>query len=272
MHSVHEVSDFYAQNRDYWIALGSKAAAPPTVMLNFGYWSNGVDHLYEAQQSLVHRIIASIPRDGAQGVEVGCGIGGISINVLKQLPHARMTGVDIAEGQLALAQANARAHGVQDRFQAQQGDSMALPLQDNAFDFGLCIESSFHYDNKPAFFGEIFRTLRPGGHAVVADITCSRVQGVRFRQGNYFESAETYHGLIRDAGFELVSTEDIGPQVYGPLYQHVHEFNAGQPNGRSRISKYWSLVLNNYRELAQDGDMGYHIFVLKKPEAPAQSR
>lgn len=270
MQNEREVSGFYSQIRDYWTALGSKGSAPPTMMLNFGYWPQGVEHLYEAQQSLVRRVVECIAPcpDGAMGVEVGCGIGGISINVLQQLPHVRMTGVDISEDQLEIARANAQARGVQDRFHAQQGDSMALPLPSNAFDFGLCIESSFHYDNKPLFFSELFRALRPGSTAVVADITCSRVDGVQFRKGNYFESPATYHQLIRDTGFELVSSEDIGPVVYAPLYQHIQNFNAEQRN-RDRIAKYWSLVLNNYRELASEGDMGYYIFTLKKPEAPA---
>ena len=32
-----------------------------------------------------------------------------------------------------------------------------------SFDFSLCIESSFHYDDKETFFAENFRVLKPGG-------------------------------------------------------------------------------------------------------------
>lgn len=263
-HKAQEIIDFYAQNRDYWIDLSSFGAQQRSIMLNFGYWPEGVGCLHDAQQAFLDRVLAGVPQlsGRAQGLEVGCGIGGISTNVLQRYPNVTMMAVDISPDQLVQAQANAQMYGVQDRLRLLQGNSMALPLPDDSFDFLLCIESSFHYDDKASFFREAFRTLRPGGTAVVADITCKRVHRVKFRQGNYFESASTYLDLATQAGLQVVQVEDIGPWVYDALYQHMLPFNQQR---RNTVTRYWSLVLSNYRQLAQSGDMGYHIFTLHKP-------
>lgn len=263
-HQAQEILDFYAQNRGYWIDLSSFGTQQRSIMLNFGYWPDGVGCLHDAQQALLDRVLATVPQlsGPAQGLEVGCGIGGISIDVLQRYPNVTMTAVDISPDQLVQAQTNAQVYGVQDRLTLLQGNSMALPLPDNGFDFLLCIESSFHYDDKASFFREAFSTLRPKGTAVVADITCKQVHRVKFRQGNHFESAQTYLELAAQAGFQAVRTEDIGPRVYKALYQHVLQFNQQR---RNTVTRYWSLVLNNYHQLAQSGDMGYHIFTLHKP-------
>lgn len=263
---IQEVSDFYELMRNYWIELSGFGATDASVMLNFGYWSSGTLNLHDAQHALVRKLVAALPPSvsGGTGVEIGCGIGGISISVLKLLPSARMVGVDISLKQLALAQRNGLDFGVSERFYALQGDSMDLPCADAEFDFSLCIESSFHYIDKASFFSECFRTLRPGGVAIVADITCSNPEGVRFRHGNHFESVDHYRQCISATGFKLLCEEDIGPQVYAPLYNHVLKFNGRQ---RSAVSRYWSRVLSNYLQLAEVGEMGYHFFVVQKPLA-----
>ena len=264
--SAQDISSFYAQMRDYWGDLSSFGAPERSIMLNFGYWPAGVETLYAAQWAFLRHIAAQLPKTGVQqqGVEVGCGIGGVSINLLGLRPDVqRMTAVDISAGQLALARANAERAGVQDRFVAQQGDAMNLPLDNAQFDFLLCIESSFHYEDKPRFLREALRVLKPGGTAVVADITCRRPEGVEFRQGNHFESADQYLRWMEEAGFKIVAHEDIGPQLYTPLYQFMHHFNTSA-RPRTRVERYWSLVLGNYQRLAAQGDMGYHLFTLRK--------
>jgi len=259
-----EISDFYTLIREYWSELSSQGADERSIMLNFGYWRTGMESLYEAQVAFLDRILADIPPEPSaqHGLEIGCGIGGISINVLRRRPSIQMSVVDISDSQLELARANARERGVLERLHAVQGNSMDLPLEEAQFDFTLCIESSFHYDDKGRFFREAFRTLKPGGRMVVADITCRQPERVKFRQGNHFESPETYLRLIADAGFELVRSEDFGQLVYEPLYQCVLRFNHSH---RSQVGRYWSLVLNNYSQLAASGDMGYCLFTLRKP-------
>jgi ubiquinone/menaquinone biosynthesis C-methylase UbiE len=233
-------------------------------MLNFGYWPATVEHLFDAQQRFVHEIWETLPdREKLHsGLEIGCGIGGICINLLRNTRTLSMTGLDISPQQLALAQQNAASAGVGSRLALRKGSSMDLPFDDHAFDFTLCIESTFHYEDKASFFAENFRVLVPGGYAVVADITCEDAEKVKYRRGNHFEARQSYIDCAQGAGFVVESVKDLGPYVYRPLHAWITSFNRRQ---RVPSGKYWSVVLHNYEQLASLGLMGYHLFLLHKP-------
>lgn len=264
LHQETEISDFYQHIRDYWMLLSSSTQGEPSNMLNFGYWPEPVKDLFEAQQCFTREIRDSLPeyQNLVQGLEIGCGIGGISINMLKELPALSMTALDISPQQLSLATQNAGLARVDSRLTLCQGNAMDLPFASDTFDFTLCIESTFHYEDKASFFAENFRVLRPGGYAVLADITCEDVDQIRYRRGNHFESKQKYINHALTTGFVLESVKDIGPAVYQPLHEHVVNFNRKQ---RVPSGKYWSVVLHNYEQLAALGLMGYHFFLLKKP-------
>lgn len=259
-----EISHFYETIRDYWALLSRSADGKPSNMLNFGYWPATTAHLYDAQQCFVREIWMALPDRGKLrlGLEIGCGIGGVCISLLRGNPALAMTGVDISSQQLALAQQNARTAGVEPRLALVKGSSMDLPCGNDAFDFTLCLESTFHYEDKKRFFAENFRVLSPGGYAVVADITCEDASKVRFRRGNHFEPRQAYLDYAREAGFRVESVKDLGPAVYRPLHDWIKTFNRER---RVPSGKYWSVVLNNYEELAAMGLMGYHLFLLHKP-------
>lgn len=260
-----EISDFYQYIRDYWMLLSSSAQGNKSNMLNFGYWPAPVQDLFQAQQRFTQEIVDHLPerKHLTHGLEIGCGIGGISINILKKLPTLQMTALDISPQQLSLAKQNALANEVDKRFIPCQGNAMALPFDDHLFDFTLCIESTFHYADKASFFAENFRVLKPGGYAVLADITCEDNSLIRYRRGNYFESKQSYIEYALANNFILESVKDIGAEVYRPLHEYIVHFNRRQ---HLSSGKYWSVVLHNYEQLAAKGVMGYHIFLLKKPE------
>ncbi len=62
-----------------------------------------------------------------QIVDVGTGSGAIAISVAKNLPHCRMTAIDLSPDALEIAKYNIQNHGLTDRIDAIQGDCL-LPL------------------------------------------------------------------------------------------------------------------------------------------------
>lgn len=267
--ALEQVQDFYAWIRDYWIELSKGPSGEDTHMLNFGFWDESTSNLYEAHlrfQEKLYSFLAGI-QEGMSGLEIGCGIGGVAVNLVRSR-KVYLTCLDLVKDQLERTQALAAQFQCSQSMTFRQGDAMAMPFDDESFDFSYCIESTFHYQDKAAFAGENFRILRPGSLSIVADITCTNPEGVRFRSGNYFCSGDSLQMVLEDAGFEVLKRGDFGPHVFKPLRDYLKAFSKSR---NDKLSKYWNLVLTNYAALAAEGIMGYEIFQLRKPMKLDQS-
>ena len=258
------VKEFYDWIRDYWVTISRSPQGESMHMLNFGYWLEQDNTLFQAQANMRDHVfghLSGLP-SGAEGLEVGCGIGGMTAFVAGR--GYQVTCLDIVHEQLLRARALIRAQGLGDAVRFSLGNSMAIPVRDAYFDFIYCLESAFHYHDKPAFLRESRRVLKSGGEAVIADITCEDNARVTFGRGNFFADSATWRSMIEAAGFELIRHEKIGPQVYEPLRRYLSGVTK-QKELRSRVGRFWSRVLTNYAELAVQGIMDYEIFKLRKP-------
>lgn len=258
------VKEFYDWIRDYWVTISRSPRGESMHMLNFGYWLNEDDSLFQAQAHMRDHIfghLSGLPA-GAEGLEVGCGIGGMTAFVAGR--GYRVTCLDIVHEQLQRARALVRERGLSDAVRFSMGNSMAIPLRDACFDFIYCLESAFHYHDKPAFLRESRRVLKRGGEAVIADITCEDNSRVTFGRGNFFADSTTWRRMIDAAGFELIRHEKIGPRVYQPLHRYLCGVTK-RKEFRSRVGRFWSRVLTNYADLAMQGIMDYEIFRVRKP-------
>jgi ubiquinone/menaquinone biosynthesis C-methylase UbiE len=259
---VSRVDEFYRWSRQYWLDLSTDPDLGSAGLLNFGCWDEGVGNLYEAQIRLFNLCKEYIApfQNGSSGLEIGCGIGGNSIRLCQEEPVS-LTALDLSPNQLKIAKAGADGSLLRGSIDFVRGNSMQMPLASSAFDFSMCIESSFHYVDLDRFVSEQSRVLKTGAHAVIADITCDTPERVRFRQGNHFYTSAHMCELLHAHGLEVVNVKAIGQYVFLSLYQHAVAFNKGR---KDKLAKYWSLVLSNYSKLYADGVMDYVIFHVRK--------
>ena len=259
---MRPVGDFYVWTRDYWTDLGRSKDGFGSGMLTFGLWDPSTQSMFEAQENLRQLVVRSLGElpPAARGLDIGCGIGGAAVRLARER-DVTLTGMDLVPAHLEIGRKRTQKAGMAQRIKFRLGSSMNMPFANETFDFSYCVESSFHYPDKQAFCRENFRVLKPGGVAVLADITCEDNSLVTFRKDNYFCGADEMRRLIRAAGFTVESTESIGDRVFQPLLRYVEKFNAGR---RDKLRRYWNLVLRNYAALFDQGKMGYEIFVLRK--------
>jgi tocopherol O-methyltransferase len=142
--------------------------------VHHGYWdpgespaANGVDR-HRATDRLVRELaaFARVPAE-ARVLDVGCGIGGPAMYLARDL-RCTVEGITLSAAQVARAREKAGATGVADRTRFRQLDFLANDYPDASFDALWAMESLMHIPDRPAFFAEAARLLRPGGTLAVS--------------------------------------------------------------------------------------------------------
>ncbi len=123
----------------------------------------------EDQLRMERRIAASADLASARDVlEVGCGIGGPACHLASHTT-ARFRGLTPNTVQIELARRLAREANLEDRVAFDLGSASELPYADESFDVVLFFESPCHFPDRPRFFREVHRVLRPGGRLAGED-------------------------------------------------------------------------------------------------------
>jgi cyclopropane fatty-acyl-phospholipid synthase-like methyltransferase len=142
--------------------------------LHYGYHDAATrghaDALARLNQVLAERIALA---QGERVLDAGCGVGGSSIWLAAQR-GATTVGITLSERQVLRARRLAAKRGLGDRVRFEQADYASTPFPAGSFDVVWAIESVCYAPDKPAFFREAARLLRPGGRLVMADFMRAR--------------------------------------------------------------------------------------------------
>ncbi|MBB3018929.1 SAM-dependent methyltransferase [Microvirga lupini] len=99
------------------------------------------------------------PGPGGACVDIGCGTGIVTSALLERAAPARIVGIDSAPGFLELA----RTRVSDPRAAFKEGNALALPEADDAFDFAVSGLVLNFLPDKAAALAEMARVVRPGG-------------------------------------------------------------------------------------------------------------
>ena len=94
-------------------------------------------------------------------LDLGCGTGEITRRLGERYPQATLLGIDILEGNLAIARRDNAGSG--ERIRYEHGDAFALADADASYDLVVCRHMSQAVPQFPLVLAEITRVLRPGG-------------------------------------------------------------------------------------------------------------
>jgi ubiquinone/menaquinone biosynthesis C-methylase UbiE len=170
-------------------------------------------------------------KPGFTVLDCGCGVGSITLDIAEYVAPGQVIGVDMDEGQLEVARANAKKRGLTN-VSFEQGDVYALRFTDSSFDAVLAHTLLIHLDDPLRALREFKRLLKPGGVVGISDDDLDTIvfspENPFFRKfvklmiqtmqynGNPFYSRHL-RSLLLEAGFKKTEGHAVAADHYGRL-------------------------------------------------------
>ncbi len=250
--------------------------------VHHGLWQTGRESPRQAVEQLVEAVARPLHLSSGMHVcDVGCGYGETS-RYLVERHGVRATGITLSAAQHEFA---CRANQDSSNPDFLLGDWTKNRLSDNSFDSLFSIECLAHVVDKPAFFEQIRRVLKPGGRAVITawlegdqstDWQRRWLLEPICREGRLPSMGQQreYSEMARRAGLTVREFRELGPQVrktWKICSRRVFTHLATRPDAWwyliRRQGSSWMFLFSIWRiRMAyRTGAMGYGLFVMEKP-------
>ncbi|REF00527.1 class I SAM-dependent methyltransferase [Thermomonospora umbrina] len=133
--------------------------------------------------------------------DIGCGQGRTTVRLARHMPSASITAIDASPAMANAARERTRGH----RVTVITGDFHALPLRAASLDLAVAVMCLYHSPAPLLAIGEIARTLRPHGAAILVT-----------------KAADSYRELA-----DLLTLSGLDPDAHQrpSLYENAHSGN-----------------------------------------------
>jgi sarcosine/dimethylglycine N-methyltransferase len=174
-----------------------------------------IDHFHGRGVLATGELVALLkPQPGERLLDIGSGIGGPARWIAAKC-GCHVTGVDLTPGFCAAARALNDACGMADLVMIIEGSALDLPVPDNAFDRAYSQNVIMNIADKPRFYREAFRALRPGGLLALSNVCAGEAGEPHFpvpwattRDTSFLATVERTRADLEAAGFEIAVFED----------------------------------------------------------------
>jgi len=168
----------------------------------------------------VDRYLAGIKLEGLAVLDIGCGLGGVDIHLVKQHRAAMVSGIDVEQSLIDRCRELAEKSGVGSQTEFICVEPGRLAFDDASFDAVTSKDSIIHIPDKQALAEDVFRVLKPGGWFAASDWLAGydnepspEMQAYLVAEDLDFglATAEVYRQALAEAGFidvEIVDRND----------------------------------------------------------------
>ncbi len=191
-------------------ATGADAARPTTEALA------PVDEFHTAGRSGTLKALAHMPfKRGMNVLDAGCGIGGTA-RMISQEHGCTVTGIDLTPEFIDVARKLTARMVLSDACKFEVGSVTDLPFDDNSFDAAVTFHVAMNIEDRPKFYSELRRVLRPGASLCVFDVMHGPNLGLKFPmpwaatpESSFLKTRDETVALLEQAGFHVTAEENL---------------------------------------------------------------
>ncbi len=186
--------------------------------------------------------------DNSHILEVACGVGAQSKILLKEFPKITITGVDVSDDQLRVAESRLQPEILESRFHLKKDDAMNLSFQGEVFDGAYLCWVLEHLPNPQQALNEVYRVLKTGSKVYI-----NEVQNNTFFLHPYSPATLKYWYEFNDHQWNIGGDPFVGSKLGSYLNKagftsidvktrSLHYDNRDPAKREERIS-YWTRLL-----------------------------
>ncbi|HXH28972.1 MAG TPA: methyltransferase domain-containing protein [Candidatus Polarisedimenticolia bacterium] len=176
-----------------------------------------VDHVHARGFPATVELADRLPVKAGQHIlDIGCGLGGPARYLAKRF-QCTVSGVDITGPFVDAANKLTGLLGMQGQVRIERGDGQRLPYADATFDGVYTQHVTMNVPDRPAFFAEAYRVLKPGGFFGLTEHGLGSRGDPHYPvpwsddgSGSYLVTPSETRAALETAGFEAIVIEDTG--------------------------------------------------------------
>lgn len=132
-------------------------------------WLWGDGFLSPGGPDEIAEMLRGVPVDGRSVLDIGSGLGAASLLLVETHGAAAVHGIDVESHLVEESRDRADRRQLADRVTFELVEPGLLPFDDETYDVVFTKDSVLHIPDKPAFYAEVIRVLKPGGVFVGSD-------------------------------------------------------------------------------------------------------
>ncbi len=213
-----------------------------------------VDEFHGGQRQATIRLAKLLRLTGKERVlDVGSGLGGPS-RFLASSYGCRVSGVDLCEAFVGVAEMLTGRVGLKGRVDFRQGDALALPFADGSFDVVWSQNTAMNIKEREVLYREMQRVLVPGGRLALQEIALGPggaphypVAWARDPAISFLFPQEETRAKLEAAGFRVVLWQDTSEASLAAAQKRARSAGSGPPALGTHLilGEDWKIMAQN---------------------------